>query len=133
MATLPVVEARLEQRVSDGKTERRREPRQLVREPAMLQVLRPQSGERFPVYILDVSDSGLGIWSPRLILPGALVQVRMAGSVVVMGDAVYAVNKGTEFYIGVRIDDVADCRGVPETAISYRSSHSWERFRRVDG
>lgn len=90
--------------------ERRSEPRQLVREPAILQLLRPMNQERFRVYIMDTSEKGIGVWTPVALQPGALVQIRLAGSVVVLGEVRYTVRRGDEFHAGLRIEDVEDCR-----------------------
>ena len=112
MGTFHAIEAEVRRIATKEQIERRSEPRELVREPAMLQVLRPQGGVRVRVHILDASISGLGMLTPVALPPGALVQVRLVGSVVLMGDVRYSVRCGQEFYTGIRIEDVADCKEI---------------------
>ena len=82
--------------------ERRTETRQWVREPAMLQLQGTAFGERVRVYILDVSANGIGLSARRGFIPGALVHVRMSGSVLI-GEVRYSVQCGEEFSVGVRL------------------------------
>lgn len=112
MGTFHATEAELRPIATREQIERRSEPRQLVREPAMLQVLRPQSGERVRVHILDASIRGIGMLTPVALTLGALVQIRLVGSVVLMGEVRYSVRCGKEFFTGIRIEDVADCREI---------------------
>jgi len=97
--------------------EKRSEPRRLVREPAILQLLRPRNSERFKVYILDVSDGGLGIWTPVALQPGAFVKVRLQGSVVLTGEVRYIARSGDEFQAGVKLQDLDEGPNPPSSAI----------------
>ena len=114
--------------------ERRAEPRRRVRESATLQLLRPRCGDRIPVQILDASQNGICVETPEVLPPGALVQIRLGRSVVLMGDVRYTVRRNTGFVAGVRLEDIADCRSIRgEAASTLRSGHLVEGQVPVSG
>jgi hypothetical protein len=84
--------------------ERRRHPRLATNDPATLQVLNPFSDDVWDVRIVDVSITGLRAHSPKILLPGSLVKVKMQYSVA-CGDVRYCIPGDNGFYAGVRLHD----------------------------
>ena len=84
--------------------ERRRHPRLATNDPATLQVLNPFSDDVWDVRIVDVSISGLRAHSPKILLPGSLIKVKMQYSVA-CGDVRYCIPGDNGFYAGVRLHD----------------------------
>jgi len=89
--------------VRDGR-EKRREPRIITNDPALLQILIPFSDEHLDVVILDASKSGLRLLLPTAVMPGSHVQVRMKDSIA-FGNAKYCAPATEGFYIGVQLSD----------------------------
>ena len=87
-----------------GDGERRRHPRMATDNPASVQILNPFSAGIWDVRIVDVSRSGLRAHSPKSLLPGSLVKVRMQYSVA-CGDVRYCIPAENGFYAGVRLHD----------------------------
>lgn len=92
-----------------GGAERRAEPRFSINEPAMLHALRP-AGDEVSVQIVDVSENGLGLRSAEPLPTGALVHIRIRGTIVAMGEVRYSAGGGDGFYSGVRVQFSGDCR-----------------------
>ena len=86
---------------SDGPL-KRVEPRFVTEGEALLQEIHPLSTERHKVQIVDVSKNGLGLSSPKAILPGTIVQLRIKDSVE-LGNVRYCSPCGDAFKIGVRL------------------------------
>jgi PilZ domain/Putative zinc-finger len=84
--------------------ERRRHPRLATNDPASLQVLNPFSDDVWDVRIVDVSRSGLRTHTPKSLLPGSLIKVKMQYSVA-CGDVRYCIPADNGFYAGVRLHD----------------------------
>ena len=87
-----------------GGGERRRHKRLVTNEPASLQVLNPFSVGIWDVRIVDVSEDGLRTYTPKPLMPGSLIRVKMQFSVA-CGDVRYCVPAEDGFYAGVRLHD----------------------------
>jgi PilZ domain len=87
-----------------GGGEKRRYPRVVTNEPASLQTLNPFSVDIWDVRIVDVSEGGLRTHTPKPLMPGSLIQVRMQFSVA-CGDVRYCIPADNGFYAGVRLHD----------------------------
>jgi len=82
---------------------KRSEPRFGTEGEATLQELHPISFDRQTVKIVNVSKNGLGISSPKAILPGTIVQLRIKGTVE-LGNVRYCLAlEGGGFRIGLRL------------------------------
>jgi hypothetical protein len=95
--------------------DKRSEPRLFIDEPAMLHILRPSVSDRIAVRILDMSQSGLGLRSSQPLPEGALVHVRIRGTLIAVGEVRYSAAVDGEYYSGVRVEHAADCRDLWET------------------
>ncbi len=84
--------------------EKRRYPRLATDQPASLQSLHPFSVENWDVRIVDVSEGGLRTHTPRQMIPGSLIRVKMPFSVA-CGDVRYCIPTDSGFYAGVRLHD----------------------------
>ncbi len=84
--------------------ERRRQPRLATNDPASVQILHPFSADIWDVRIVDVSKSGLRAHTPKSLLPGSLIKVKMQYSVA-CGDVRYCIPADNGFYAGVRLHD----------------------------
>jgi PilZ domain len=87
-----------------GTGERRGYPRLATDQPASLQSLHPFSVESWDVRIVDVSEGGLRTHTPRQMMPGSLIRVKMPFSVA-CGDVRYCIPTDSGFYAGVRLHD----------------------------
>jgi hypothetical protein len=84
-------------------THERSEPRFSTEGEATLQELHPLSLDRHKVKIANVSKNGLGIVSPKAILPGTIVQLRIQDTVE-LGNVRYCAASDTDgFRIGLRL------------------------------
>ena len=92
----------------DAKTEatqKRSEPRFSTDGEGTLQELHPLSLNRHKIKIVNVSKNGLGILSPKAILPGTIVQLRIKDTVE-LGNVRYCAAAGDDgFRIGLRLND----------------------------
>jgi hypothetical protein len=59
----------------------RSEPRFNARDYASFQELSPLSLDRQKVEIVDISKNGVGIFAPKAVLPGTIVQIRIKNTV----------------------------------------------------
>jgi hypothetical protein len=85
--------------------QKRSEPRFKTEGEATVQGLHPLSMERHKVTIVNVSKNGFGILSPKAILPGTIVQIRIKDTVE-LGNVRYCSAPGDDgFKIGVRMHD----------------------------
>ena len=84
--------------------EKRRYPRLATNEPASLQLLHPFSLDVWDARIVDVSEGGLRTHTPRQLMPGSLIRVKIQFSVA-CGDVRYCVPADSGFYAGVRLHD----------------------------
>jgi hypothetical protein len=89
---------------SAGSGEKRGYPRLATDQPASLQLLHPFSVDSWDVRIVDVSEGGLRTHTPRQLMPGSLIRLKMQFSVA-CGDVRYCIPAGSGFYAGVRLHD----------------------------
>ena len=87
-----------------GDSDKRRHPRVVTNEPATIQVINPFCIDIWDVRIVDVSKGGLRTYTPKSLMPGSLIKVRMQYSVA-CGDVRYCVPADNGFYAGVRLHD----------------------------
>jgi hypothetical protein len=86
-----------------GTIQQRSEPRFSIDGEAILQELHPLSLDRHKVKIVNASLNGLGIISPKAILPGTIVQLRIKETVE-LGNVRYCSAPGDAgFRIGLRL------------------------------
>jgi len=80
-------------------------------EPASAKVLHPAvtSGERVDGRLVNLSRSGLKLRLPTPMLPGTIVQVRFMDRIA-MGEIRYCIPTGSEYYVGVKFQDVMEMR-----------------------
>jgi len=83
-------------------TQKRSEPRFDTNGEGTLQELHPLSVERCKVRIVNVSKNGLGLVSPKAILPGTIVQLRI-NDIVELGNVRYCSASDEGFRIGLRL------------------------------
>jgi anti-sigma factor RsiW len=88
----------------DGDGDKRRYPRVATNEAAALQVIHPFSIDSWAVRIVNVSKGGLRTYTPRSLMPGSLIKMKMRYSVA-CGDVRYCVPADNGFYAGVRLHD----------------------------
>jgi hypothetical protein len=89
--------------------EKRVDPRAPIDEPASVKILHPAttSHERMDGRAVNLSRSGLKLRVPEPLLPGTVVQVRFLDRIA-LGEIRYCIPTGTEFYVGVRFQDVME-------------------------
>ncbi len=97
------VAVRLVQRTKPGSAQKRSEPRFNAEGEATVQALHPLSVERHKVTIVNVSKNGFGILSPKAILPGTIVQLRINGTVELGSVRYCSVLEDKRFRIGLRL------------------------------
>ncbi len=90
----------------DGGTlrERRREPRYPCNDHAELRRL--FDGERFPVTVLDVSRSGIGVALSTALLRGSRVEILLPRQIVIFGEVRHCRRSGDGFQAGILIEEV---------------------------
>ena len=82
---------------------KRSEPRFTAEGDAMLQEFQPLSLDRQKIKIVNVSKNGFGILSPKAILPGTIVQLRINGTVELGSVRYCSVLEDKRFRIGLRL------------------------------
>jgi PilZ domain len=89
--------------------ERRVDPRAPIDEPASAKILHPavSSSDRVDGRVVNLSRSGLKLRLPLPMLPGTIVQVRFMDRIA-LGEIRYCIPTGSEFYVGVRFQDVME-------------------------
>ena len=85
--------------------EKRREPRFVTNEPAVMQSLNPLRLGITPVRVLDVSRQGLKLRIGRQFLTGSEIQVKLK-DLFVLGEVRYCVQVGSYFLAGILVEDV---------------------------
>ena len=99
------VDVHLVQGTKPESAQKRSEPRFNAEGEATVQGLHPLSMERHKVTIVNVSKNGFGILSPKAILPGTIVQIRIKDTVE-LGNVRYCSAPGDDgFKIGIRMHD----------------------------
>jgi hypothetical protein len=89
-----------------GRTDRRGEGRMACEGDTVIDILSPQPKSSVQARILDVGEASLKLSVPFHVSPGALLRIHMTESIA-YGEARYCTCEGAEYYIGVRIDEVA--------------------------
>lgn len=83
-------------------TQKRSEPRFDTNGEGTLQEIHPLSLDRRKVRIVNVSKNGLGLVSPKAILPGTIVQLRI-NDIVELANVRYCSASDEGFRIGLRL------------------------------
>jgi PilZ domain len=78
-------------------------------EPASAKILHPAvtASDRVDGRLVNLSRSGLKLRVPAPMLPGTIVQVRFMDRIA-LGEIRYCIPTGSEYYVGVRFQDVMD-------------------------
>jgi hypothetical protein len=85
---------------------RRREPRFRATDAGFLRSFSPLLPDRWPIQIIDVSRSGLGLIVPTRLSEGSLVQVQI-GEAFALGEVRFSEHIGEgQFRTGIRVQDV---------------------------
>jgi hypothetical protein len=86
--------------------ERRSETRSPANQSATLKILNPlQTSTRIPAQVIESSRGGLKLRLERELMPGTLVQIRVAGKLL-LGEVRFCCAESGEYVIGVRLQDV---------------------------
>ena len=85
--------------------EKRREPRSVTNDSAIIHSLSPVSPDFTPVQVLDMSRQGLKLRIGQHILTGSEIQVKMK-DLFVLGKIRYCVQVGSFFLAGILVEDV---------------------------
>lgn len=93
--------------------ERRRDFRISLDVSASLKAINPLSAQRSEIRIIDASTGGLKLQVPEFIHPGTSIQIRLKRTIA-LAEVRYCHPAGTEFHVGVRLQDVFP-RGGPRT------------------
>ena len=89
-----------------GRMDRRVEGRIACEGDTVIDVLSPQPKNGVQARIIDVGEASLKLSVPFFLSPGSLLRIHMTESVA-YGEARYCTSEGAEYYVGVRIDEVA--------------------------
>ena len=92
-------------------TEKRREPRFVMNEPAFMQSLNPLNLSLMSVQVLDVSGQGLKLRIAQHVLTGSEIQVELK-DLFVLGLIRYCVQVESLFLVGIPVEDVLQLRHV---------------------
>lgn len=63
---------------------------------------------------MNISKKGMKLRLPKALEPGVRVQARMGGKIL-MAEVRYSLPKGSDFYVGVEIQDVFPIPGSQES------------------
>ena len=96
--------------VREAVAEARSEPRVCMDEPATLRLLSPASPHQIEVRINDMSQSGVGLSCSTLLPKGALVHIRIRGTIVAMGEIRHSTKVPGGYRYGVLVHEATDCR-----------------------
>jgi len=88
-----------------ARVERRSALRIPTDDPASLKALNPLSQSRLDIRIVDTSKHGFKVRVPEYVEPGTIVQIRLRNQIA-LAEVRYCLSVGTEFHIGVEIQDV---------------------------
>lgn len=89
-----------------GRIDRRSDGRNPCEGTTVIDVLSPHPRNGIQARILDVSDSSLKLSLPFFLSPGSLLRIHLSESIA-YGEARYCTADGAEYYIGVKIDEIA--------------------------
>lgn len=90
------------------RAERRGEMRSAADQEATVKLLHPlQTSGRISARVIETSEGGLKLRLRDAIMPGTLVQIRVAGQLL-LGEVRYCTAHSNGFHVGVRLQDVFD-------------------------
>lgn len=89
-----------------GRMDRRVEGRIACEGDTIIDILSPQPKNGVQARIIDVGEASLKLSLPFFLSPGSLLRIHMTESVA-YGEARYCTAEGAEYYVGVKIDEVA--------------------------
>ena len=89
-----------------GRMDRRSDGRNACEGATVIDVLSPQPKNGVQARIIDVGESSLKLSLSFFLSPGSLLRIHMTDSVA-YGEARYCTAEGAEYYVGVKIDEVA--------------------------
>ena len=89
-----------------GRVDRRGDGRTACEGDTVIDVLSPQQRNGVQARILDVGEASLRLSVPFFLSPGSLIRIHMSDSVA-YGEARYCTAEGAEYYVGVKIEEVA--------------------------
>ena len=89
-----------------GRLDRRSEARTACEGDTVIDVLSPHPRTGVQARILDVGEASLKLCLPFFLSPGSLIRIHMSESVA-YGEARYCTCEGAEYYVGVKIEEVA--------------------------
>jgi hypothetical protein len=89
-----------------GRMDRRGEGRIACEGDTVIDVLSPKPRSGVQARIIDVGESSLKLSLPFHLSPGSLLRIHMTDSVA-YGEARYCTAEGAEYYVGVKIEEVA--------------------------
>jgi hypothetical protein len=101
--------------------ERRHEHRVVTNDPAVLQIVNPFSDECSGVRIVDVSNNGLGLYTPKAVMPGSLLKLRMK-DYLAFGEARHCRPAKEGFFVGVQLHDYVSHCTLPKDIIERRKA-----------
>ena len=85
--------------------ERREEPRITMPVAASLKAIRPLAAGRKDIRIVDAAPGGLKLCVPEFLDPGTVIQIRLKRTIA-MAEVRYCHPAGSEFHVGVKLQDV---------------------------
>ena len=97
--------SRQQRRGCETTEERRRDFRVPLDVSASLKAINPLSAERSAIRIIDASPGGLKLRVPEFLNPGTSIQIRLKRTIA-LAEVRYCHPVGTEFHVGVRLQDV---------------------------
>jgi hypothetical protein len=89
-----------------GRMDRRNDSRMACEGDTVIDVLSPHPRNGVQARIIDVGESSVKLSLPFHLSPGSLLRIHMTESIA-YGEARYCTCEGAEYYIGVKIDEVA--------------------------
>lgn len=101
--------------------ERRHDHRVVTNDPAVLQIVNPFFDECSDVRIVDVSNNGLGFYTPTVVMPGSLLKLRMK-DYLAFGEARYCRPAKEGFFVGVQLHDYVSHCTLPKDIIERRKA-----------
>jgi anti-sigma factor RsiW len=88
-----------------GASEKRREPRIPIADPASMTMIYPAHADRVAINVVNVSGGGLKLCVPEFVAPGAVFQILLEG-LIITAEVRYCLPVGNEFHVGVAIQDI---------------------------
>jgi len=85
--------------------EKRKHPRVVTNDPAVLTVLQQEPSPHFKTRILDASKQGLKLQVPHELMRGTVVQIHVRG-LFILAEVRHCRPAGKTFHAGVQIQDV---------------------------